>query len=73
MRWYIKYIYLGIFIIGIVMIFSISKIMLIDGFFSDALGLMESSDKRIGYALISLFGLVGFFIEIIFEKINNHF
>lgn len=63
-----KYVYLGFFIFGIVMILCSTRIMLLDGF----LGInseIVSSDRRCIYTLISAFGAIGFFIEVIFEKI----
>lgn len=63
-----KYVYLGFFIFGIVMIIFSTKIMLAEGF-SNTIGGIVSSDRRWIYTLISAFGIIGFFIEIIFEKI----
>lgn len=63
-----KYVYLGLFIFGIVMIIWSTKIMLAEGFLN-TIGGIVSSDRRCIYTLISAFGAIGFFIEIIFEKI----
>ena len=63
-----KTVFLTLFIIGIILIFNITNYMLIEGF-SDTLGIMQSSDKRVALSLISLFGLIGYFIEVIFERI----
>ncbi len=65
-----KNVYLAIFIIGLFLTFNITNFMLKLGF-STTTGIMESSDKRFVYSLISLFGLIGFFIEIVFEKLNT--
>lgn len=66
-----KYEYLGCFIFGIVMIICSTKIMMADGF-SDIIGEIASDDRRCIYTLISTFGLIGFFIEVIFEKIYQN-
>lgn len=41
-----KTVFLTLFIIGIILIFNITNYMLIEGF-SDTLGIMQSSDKRV--------------------------
>ena len=67
----LKYIYLIIFIVGFVLIYDNTI-----GFYSDGSWIEEVSngivnDNRMVYFCISLFGLVGFFIEIIFQKLET--
>lgn len=70
MRNYIKYLYLVVFIISLFVIFNITNDMLKVGFDS-AIGQMQAMDKRLGWGLISLFGLVGFFSEVIIKRLTN--
>lgn len=52
------------------MITLLTKIMLVDGF-SEPIGTIVSDNRRFIYGLISIFGMIGFFIEIVFDKISE--
>jgi hypothetical protein len=45
--------------------------MLHEGF-SSTIGMMQAADKRFAYSLVALLALVGYFVEIILEKINKN-
>jgi hypothetical protein len=66
-----KFVYLGLFILGIILTFTITSSMFKVGF-DTTIGVMESADKRLAYSLISLFGLIGYFVETIFQKIGEN-
>lgn len=62
-----KLVFLVLFIVGIILIFNTSASMLNVGVDSIT-GVSIATDKRTAYSLISLFGFVGYFVEVIFEK-----
>lgn len=64
-----KIIFLVIFILGLIITFNITNNMLVDGF-DTAIGMMKASDRRAVFSLISLFGLIGYFVEVILERIS---
>lgn len=64
----IKYLYLGVFVISTILIIYSTHIMFTNGFTTE-FGELFSNDRRCVYSLISSFSAIGFFIEIIFEKL----
>lgn len=64
----IKYLYLGVFVISTILIIYSTHLMFMNGFATE-FGEVLSNDRRCFYSLISSFSAIGFFIEIIFEKL----
>ena len=56
--------FLVLFIVGIILIFNTLESMLKVGFDSIT-GVSIATDKRTAYLLVSLFGFVGYFVEVI--------
>ncbi|QAA32389.1 hypothetical protein [Clostridium manihotivorum] len=67
----LKFVFLGIFIFAIILIFNITNFMLEEGF-SSTIGMMQAADKRFAYSLVALFSLVGYFVEVILERIKKN-
>lgn len=65
-----KFVFLGLFILGVILTFTITNSMLSLGIDSIT-GPMKAADKRFAYSLISLFGLTGYFVEVILERLGK--
>lgn len=57
-----------IFISGVLLIFNITNSMLEVGFDTN-IDVMKAADRRSAYILVSLFGLLGYFVETVLERV----
>ena len=66
-----KSIFLAVFIVGCILIFNTTQSIVNTIGFDNLTGVSRATDKRSVYILISLFGLVGYFVEVILERIRK--
>ncbi|MCF0149368.1 MAG: hypothetical protein HUJ77_13355 [Clostridium sp.] len=62
-----RFVFLVLFIVGIILIFNTTTSIVNNAGFDNLTGMSRSTDKRIAYLLVSLFGFVGYFVETILE------
>lgn len=63
-----KVLFLVLFMIGMVFMFNSTTSMIeFDGMTGSAI----AADKRTVYFLVSLFGMIGYFLEVIFQRIKE--
>lgn len=63
-----RFAFLMLFILGIILIFNTTTSMINTVGFDNLTGVSMTTDKRTAYLLVSLFGLVGYFVEAILER-----
>ena len=63
-----KIIFLTLFIVGSILVFNTTESIVNTIGFDNLTGVSIATDKRSVYILVSLFGLVGYFVEVILEK-----
>ncbi len=63
-----RFIFLMLFIVGIILIFNTTTSMINTVGFDNLTGISIATDKRTVYLLISLFGFVGYFVEVVLER-----
>ena len=66
-----RFVFLILFIVGIILIFNTTASMIDTVGFDNLTGVSIATDKRTAYLLISLFGFVGYFVEVILERKYN--
>ena len=66
-----KSIFLAVFIVGCILVFNTTRSIVNTIGFDNLTGVSRATDKRSVYILISLFGLVGYFGEVILERIRK--
>ena len=66
-----KSIFLVLFIVGCILVFGTTESIVNTIGFDNLTGVSRATDKRSVYILISLFGLVGYFVEVILERIRK--
>lgn len=67
-----KFLFLVLFIVGIILIFNTTTSMINTVGFDNLTGVSKATDKRTAYFLVSLFGFVGYFVEAILERKYNY-
>ncbi|MDU5111061.1 MAG: hypothetical protein E6248_11475 [Clostridium sp.] len=63
-----RFIFLMLFFVGIILIFNTTASMINTVGFDNLTGESIATDKRTAYLLVSLFGFVGYFVEVILER-----
>ena len=66
-----RFVFLILFIVGIILIFNTTASMIDTVGFDNLTGVSIATDKRTAYLLISLCGFVGYFVEVILERKYN--
>lgn len=66
-----KCIFLALFIVGCILVFNTTESIVNTIGFDNLTGVSRATDKRSVYILVSLFGLVGSFVEVILERISK--
>lgn len=66
-----RFLFLVLFIVGIILIFNTTTVMIDTVGFNNLTGVSKATDKRTAYLLVSLFGFVGYFVETILERKDN--
>lgn len=66
-----KSIFLAMFIAGCILAFNTTQSIVNTIGFDNLTGISRATDRRSVYILISLFGLVGYFVEVILERIRE--
>lgn len=66
-----RFIFLVLFIVGIILIFNTTTSIINTVGFDNLTGVSIATDKRTTYLLVSLFGFVGYFVEVILERKYN--
>ena len=66
-----RFVFLVLFIVGIILIFNTTTSIINTVGFDNLTGVSIATDKRTTYLLVSLFGFVDYFVEVILERKYN--
>lgn len=66
-----KLVFFAVFVVGLLLLFSTTTMIIQwTESFDSIIGPAQSADQRMAYLMITLFGMVGYFVESVLERVG---